>query len=274
MVTRHNRPEMDASHTVEELRALLSERTSEATRLRRRIEELENLGARFLASASHAVMNPITIIRSYLEVLLSDLGAGISSDQTEFVRTALSATLKLNRLVDGIVELAALELGVAELEIASVDLGRIVGGATEAHAAEAEASGIELSVAITPNLPRVNADANRLKSSIGEIVSNAFQATPPGGRVELTALLRGGEVVVRVADTGRGIPRDRLDEVFEPFVRLPRGEDEHRPGAGLGLSIARRQIEAMGGRIEMSTEVGRGTAVEIVLPASTDEVPA
>jgi len=272
MVTRRNRPETDASRAVEELRALLSEKTSENTRLRRRIEDLERLGTRFLSSASHAVMNPITIIRSYLEVILSDLEGGLSSDQIEFVKTAHTATLKLNRLVDGIVELAALEMGAAELETAPVEIGRLAAEESGSQAPVAEAAGIDLCVTITPDLPRVSADSGRLKNSIGEIVSNAIHATPPGGRVELTALRRGGEVVVRITDTGRGIPEDQLDDVFEPFFRLPREEGERRRGAGLGLSIARRQIEAMGGRVGFSTEVGRGTTFEIVLPASNEDV--
>jgi len=272
MVTRRNRPEMDAPHTEEELRILLSEQTFEVTQLRQRIGDLELLGTRFLASASHAVMNPITIIRSYLEIILSDLEAGLSSEHIEFVKTAHSATLMLNRLIDGMVELAALEMGAAELEMATVKAGNLVAEVSRSHAPSAETAGIEFCVSITSDLPRVRADDDRLRNAIGEILLNAIQWTPRGGRVEITAARRGADVVIGVTDTGRGIPEDQLDEVFEPFVRLRRREGELRRGAGLGLSVARRQIEAMGGGVGVSSEVGSGTAFEILLPASTEDV--
>jgi two-component system sensor histidine kinase BaeS len=213
-------------------------------------------------------MNPVTIIRSYLEIMLSDLEGGLSSDQIEFVKTAHSATVTLNRIIDDVVDLAALELGAAELQMVTVGVDEVVEEVGGSHAPSVEAGGIEFSVSIASNLPRVRADADRLKNAIGEILSNAVQSTPRRGRIGITAERRGTDVVIGVTDSGRGIAEDQLDAVFEPFVRVPRKEGEPRRGAGLGLAIARRQIEAMGGRVTVSSQVGSGTIFEIVLPAS------
>jgi len=269
MVTRRNRPEIDASHTEEELRTPLSVRNSEVAELRQRIRDLEFLGTRFLSSASHAVMNPVTIIRSYLEIILSDLEGGLSNDQIEFVKTAHSATVTLNRIIGGVVELAALELGAADLQISAVDVNDVVEEVSGSHAPSVEAEGIQFFASIASNLPRVRADADRLKSAIEEILSNAVQSTPRNGRIGITAERRGTDIVIGVTDSGRGIAEDQLDAVFEPFVRLPRKEGEPRRGAGLGLAVVRRQIEAMGGRVTVSSQVGSGTVFEIVLPVST-----
>jgi signal transduction histidine kinase len=211
-------------------------------------------------------MNPVTIIRSYLEIILSDLHTGLSDEQVEFMKSALAAALRLNGLIDSIVELAALEIGAAEIDFKTVDVGALVVEACQAKMKTAESAGVELCLPVDPHLLRVRADGDRLRSTVAELVTNAIQSTPRGGRVEVSLMQRGSDVVIGVSDTGTGIPEDLLSTAFEPFVRLPAQEGVSRRGAGLGLSLAQRNIDAIGGRIEVSSEVGSGTSFEIVLP--------
>jgi signal transduction histidine kinase len=267
MVTRSNRTESDAARTADELRELLQARTLEAAELRRQLTDLESRGTAFLIAASHAVMNPLTIIQSYLEVVLSDLGGGLSDQQTGFVKTAHAAALKLHRLIDDLVEFAALELGAAELEMSAVQVGDVVSDVCASFLQAAEKGGIEFSVSITPGLPRVQADAARLRNAVDALVSNAVRLTPRGGRVMVTVLLRDNDVVVGVEDTGPGIPEDRHEQVFDPFFKLARRDGDPPGGAGLGLSLARRQIEVCGGHIEVASTDGEGCAFSLVIPA-------
>jgi signal transduction histidine kinase len=216
-------------------------------------------------------MNPLTVVQSYLEILLSDLQDGLTEQQLEFASAARSAALKLNRVVHQIVELASLELGVAELDSRAVDVGPLVRGVCEAHASEAETGRVELSTSIAPDSPPVRADPERLRSAIDAVVVNAVQWTPPGGRVEVVTSIREAHLVVSVTDAGPGIAEEKLRLVFEPFTRFS-GKDGAAPrGLGLGLSVARLQIDAMGGGIGVTSSVGGGSRFEILMPTIADE---
>jgi len=270
MVARQNRPEIDAASTEEELRRMLAASALEVEELQKKIRDLEARGVQFLSSASHALMNPLTIIQSYLEIVLSDLQGELSDEQFQFIETAHTAALRLHRLIDNLVELAALELGVADIVLGAVAVGDVVTEVCASHAPSAAAGGVELAFTVGPDLPRVRADAKRMKDALDAVVSNAVQWTPRGGGVEVTASLCNGDVVVGVADTGPGIQECYLEQVFDAFVRLPRESGEPARGAGLSLSIARRWMEAMGGSLEVSSTLGRGSSFELRIPALTE----
>ncbi len=272
MVTRHNRPEMDALGTQEELRRLLAESALEVEELRTRVRDLEGRGVQFLSSASHAVMNPLTIIQSYLEIVLSDLTGGLSDEQVQFIKTARTASLRLHRLIENLVELAALEMGAADIVLDAVAVGDVVTEVCASHAPSAATGGVELAVTVESDLPRVRADANRMKDTLDAVVSNAVQWTPRGGRVQVTIALHDGDVVVGVADTGPGIQECHLEQVFDAFVRLPRANGEPPRGAGLSLSIARRRMDAMGGSLEVSSTLGTGSLFELRIPALSEDL--
>jgi signal transduction histidine kinase len=271
MVTRNNRPKNDAAHTVDELRDLLQTRTLELAELRREIIDLEARGAAFLSAATHAVINPLTIIQSYLEMVLTDLRGGLSDQQTAFVETAHAAALRMRRLIDDLVELAALQVGAVELEVIVMQVGDVVADVCAMFAPAAEKGEIEFSVSITPDLPPVQADPTRVRSAVAAVVSNAVRLTPRGGRIHVSVSLSDRSVVIVIEDTGPGIPADRLEEIFEAFVRLPRRQGETPGGAGLGLSLAQRQIEAFGGHIEVSSSVDEGCSFSLVIPAMTED---
>lgn len=262
---------MNDSSTEEELRLLLEQRSCEVDELRQQIRDLEERGAHFLSDAAHAAMNPLTIIQSYLEILISDLPTGLSAQQIGFIEIAHEAALRMRRVIDGLVEFAALELDAAELQLASVSVEDVVTDLCSAVQPIAERAEIDLSVSISSPIPEVEADADRLGAAVREVLSNALRATPPGGRIAVDVIHENHNVVVRVSDTGPGIPDDQLERVFEVFHRLPRLPGESSRGAGLGLAVARRQIEAIGGRIEVSNHPGAGSTFSLVIPALQGE---
>jgi len=266
MVTRHNRPEIDAACSEQELRRLLAESASEVEELRKKVRHLETQGVQFLSSATHAVMNPLTIIQSYLDIVLADLRGGLSDEQLQFIATARTASLRLHRLIESLVELAALELGAVEIELDAVAVGDIVAEVHASRAASVSEAGLELEVSIPADLPPVRADADRLRGALDALVENAVQWSPHGGTVRVAAAASDGDVVVSVADSGPGIPERRLNDVFDAFARLPRESGEPPRGAGLSLSIARRQMDAMGGSIEVSSNEGNGSTFTLRIP--------
>lgn len=273
MVTRRNRPETKAADTEEELRLLLEQRTREVDELQQHIRDLEARGARFLSDAAHAVMNPLTIVQSYLEIIISDLPEGLSPQQIEFVETARVAASRMRRMIDGLVELAAIELGAAEFELCGLAVEDVVTGVSSAVGPAARNAGVDISTSIPPHLPRVRADACRLANAVEAVLSNAIRVTPRGGRITVTAAHRGETVVISVADTGPGIPDDQLQRVFDAFARLPKRPGDPAQGVGLGLTVARRQLEAFGGRIEVSSTLKQGSTFSLEIPVFREDAP-
>jgi two-component system sensor histidine kinase HydH len=125
---------------------------------------------------------------------------------------------------------------------------------------QARQAGIELEQALPPSLPDIRADRDRIKQVLLNLVLNAIEAMPTGGRLTLGAAASSAALTLRVTDTGSGIPPELLPRVFEPYVTTK------TRGLGLGLAIARRIVEAHGGRIEAESQVGQGTSFRVTLP--------
>jgi histidine kinase len=131
---------------------------------------------------------------------------------------------------------------------------------------QAEARGVGLNIDAPPNLPRVFADHQQIQRVIINLLTNAIRATPAGGMITVRGAQRGSEVVFSVTDTGAGIPREYLSRIFEPFVQVPNAP---QGGSGLGLTIARRIVEAHGGRLTVQSEPGRGSTFTFTVPLGT-----
>ena len=129
---------------------------------------------------------------------------------------------------------------------------------------QAEAKGLTLRVSAPGERSQVSVDRVQIERVISNLVTNAIRATERGGTIDVSAMPRGGFVAISVRDTGRGIPPDYLDRIFEPFVQAPNAA---AGGAGLGLSISRRIVQAHGGRLQISSEANVGTTVRVSLPA-------
>jgi signal transduction histidine kinase len=139
--------------------------------------------------------------------------------------------------------------------------------AVEGLRLQIEAKAVALHVDVEPDLPRVFVDRAQIERVISNLVTNAARATPDGGSITVSAAPRPGAVAISVADTGVGIPREYLAKIFEPFEQVPSGPGG---GAGLGLTISRRIIEAHGGEISVQSEVGKGSTFTFTVPIAEE----
>jgi NtrC-family two-component system sensor histidine kinase KinB len=172
---------------------------------------------------------------------------------------------RLEKLTKDLLDLSRIESGESEPRLAAVPASRLVKDAIEPLRLQVEAKGIELTVEAAPDLPQVRAERAQIERVLANLVTNAARATARGGRIAVTAEARGDAVLVAVADTGRGIPKEYLPRIFDRFVQVrnvPPG------GAGLGLAISRRIVQAHGGQIAVQSEPGRGTTFTFTLPAA------
>ena len=226
--------------------------------------------SRFLATMSHELRTPLNTVIGFSEAITRELaGSSATAAQYigEFSGAIHGAGQQLLRQVNAILDVARLEAGRFELQSEPVDVASLFDGCLRQNHMSAEAAEISLDATDTHRLPAFSGDAQRMAQALGHLVGNALKFTGPGGRVTLSAGLTDDEtLVIRVADTGIGIPDADLQRVFEPFVQLDASLARRFQGAGLGLYISRALIEAQGGRLVLTSQAGEGTVAEIRIP--------
>lgn len=224
----------------------------------------------FVATVSHELRTPLTSIVGYVDVLLEDVEE-IPEDAKPFLLTVQRNARRLHRLVDDLLS-DALKLGKAEIHLGRISFAAVVrASAIEAEKA-AHRAGLEFDFKVGRAILEIQGDSERLAQVIDNIFSNAIKFTPRGGLVSGQAQREGRDAVVRISDTGRGIPPDELEAVFQKFFRSPGVQVDAIPGTGLGLAISKTIVEAHGGSIDVTSTVGVGTTFEVRVPLAGPRV--
>jgi signal transduction histidine kinase len=223
-----------------------------------KLEESDQLSRNFLMSVSHELRTPLTAIRGHVAALRE----GVLDDE-ESQRRSLEViseeALRLERLVGDVLDLAKLDARRFALLREEVDMRALCERAYANFAEEARARDIDYELVLGEGAVLVT-DGDRVLQIVSNLLANALRATPAGGRVDLGLAASNGEVSVAVADTGPGIAPDEVERIFRPFWSGDGG------GTGLGLTIARELALALGGRLELDSEPGRGSRFVLVLP--------
>ena len=238
---------------------------ADETALRGHAEGLLAANRNLVSNISHELRTPVAIVRGHLEAALDDPGHA-----PESLRIAMRETDRLERLVDDLFQLSRLESKRLEVERVPLDLAAV---AREAVESLAEPARREAGVTILCNAPRVPlpaiGDRPRLVQVAQNLLRNAIRHTPEGGLIMVEAALGDPHTtILRVTDTGEGIPPEHLPHVFERFYRADAARTRASGGAGLGLAIARELVEAMGGAIIVTSPAGEGASFTIRLPAA------
>jgi len=235
--------------------------------LRERAEALEaadRLKSEFISTVSYELRTPLNTIIGFAELLAKQYFGALNKRQSEYCADILSASERLLAIVNDILDLASIDAGRMTLEVAPVDPAALMADASQIMGDLARERDLTLAIGAAP-CPPIAGDERRLKQALCNLVSNALKFTPPGGRVDLAAVLEDGWVALSVADNGAGIPAADRGRVFREFER---GNDAEarRTGAGLGLSLVKRIVELHGGSIALESELGVGTKVTCRLP--------
>jgi PAS domain S-box-containing protein len=233
----------------------------------------------FLAVLAHELRNPLAPVFYALRLLDEK---PLDDPNRWYIRRIVDRQMRrLARLIDDLLDVSRIRTGKVELRKARVDLNSVVGHAVEVARPLAEDRGHGLDVSLPPEPVWLEADPVRLEQVFNNLLSNAVKFTEEGGSISLAAERQGQEVVVRVRDTGVGIPPDLLPRIFDLFTQGDRSLDRVRDGLGIGLTLSRRLVELHGGTIEAYSEgVGRGSEFVVRLPAflhhtaPPDEAPA
>jgi two-component system, OmpR family, phosphate regulon sensor histidine kinase PhoR len=229
------------------------------------LRRLERVRRDFIANVSHEFKTPLTAIQGFAETLLNG-ALDDRANRRRFVEIIREHARRLARLTDDLLKLSRIEAGRLELEIRPVPVEALVGGCVETARFKAEAKGIEIHVELKKGIPAIRGDSVQLGEVLQNLLDNAVQYTPSGGRIEVISCANGHDVVFTVADTGIGIPEADLERIFERFYRVDAARSREAGGTGLGLSIARHIVDAHGGRIWVESAVGLGSRFHFSIP--------
>lgn len=222
----------------------------------------------FSSTVSHELRTPLSAIRMAVDLVGSRPSATADGQSMKFLDIARKNVDRLNRLIGDILGLSKLQAGADPLARRPDDLNRIVREAAEVQELAARGKGLEFVVKADPALPRAEVDGDRLSQVLNNLLNNAVKFTEHGSiMVETKSLPVEGQVEVAVRDTGRGMPADSLDKIFEKFFQLGSAQ-ERVGGTGLGLSICREIVQQHGGRLWAESEPGKGSAFIFRLPVS------
>jgi len=224
---------------------------------------LETIRRDFVANVSHELKTPLTVISGFAETLLDhDLSV---TQRQQFVGTIQANVVRMQRIVDDLLDLARYESGGWVPNPVSVDVNAAAAEALALVQGEATRKKLDLRATIAPAAERATADPTALRQILQNLVENAVRYTPTGSVTVFTEPKENG-TVVGVRDTGIGIPREHLPRIFERFYRVDAGRSREVGGTGLGLAIVKHLAEAHGGSVRATSTVGGGTEIAVFFP--------
>jgi PAS domain S-box-containing protein len=245
------------------------ERAIQNARRLAEVEALSRAKSQFLASMSHELRTPLNAIGGYAELIEMGLGGAVTEQQREYLTRIRTSQQHLLRIINDLLNYSRIESGRLDYEQAPVSLPAVIETVTAMVTPQVTGKNITLE---TPACGEVVAMGDRLKIEqvVLNLLSNAVKFTPSGGRITVSCALSGEQATLAVTDTGPGIPADRADDIFEPFVQLGRSLSSGHEGAGLGLAISRDLARNMGGDVTVKTAPGEGAAFTLRLPKAAE----
>jgi len=223
----------------------------------------EQLRKNMVSDVAHELRTPLSNIRGYLEAARD----GIVVPDGEWVDNLFDEAMLLNRLIDDLQELAQAEAGHLLLELAAVNLGQVIQSTVDTLLPISLKLGLELTCEIPTDLPDVTADSQRIGQVLRNLINNALDYTPAGGRITIQARVDGAFVRVAVIDTGSGIASEHLPFLFERFFRADPSRSRSTGGAGLGLAIVKQLVQAQGGQVGVESTLNQGSTFYFTIPA-------
>lgn len=259
----------DATTQGDELDMLKSQFTVMASRIKQqmtRLKENDQQRREMIANVSHDLRTPLTTLHGYLETLVLRMDRLDVQEQSQYLNIAIGHSQRLSQLVDELFELARLDSCETEITIEPFSLGDLIQDVAQKFHLRAQQNNIHLEFMNDPSDVWVNGDIAMIQRVLENLIENALRHTPDGGRISLGFIEQGDQVVVKVEDSGHGIPNDELEHIFERFYRVEKSRGDEDRSSGLGLSIAKRILEIHGSTIAVESALNQGTTFTFPMP--------
>ncbi|MGE5399214.1 MAG: ATP-binding protein [Ignavibacteriales bacterium] len=247
----------------------ITEQLTNEERLRKayqRETHINKLKSSFLANMSHEIRTPLNAIVGYSELIEDDVVAGNMESAAELFPYLKEGYARLLKLVDNILEVSLIESGETEFEISRTRIGEVLRNVYQEMMSSAVEKTMKFDLEIEDENLSINADRQKLEKIISVLTDNAIKYTEPKGRVLLKAKLDTGSAKIIISDTGKGIKKENLTRMFEPFAQEDEGHKRQFEGAGLGLTIAYNLTKMMGGVLKVDSLIDEGTTITLSFP--------
>jgi signal transduction histidine kinase len=232
----------------------------------RRLRELDELKGRFFANISHELRTPLTLLIGPLETIRSEHTLQNDPRLVDLLDTMHANGMRLLKLINDLLDLVRLDAGGLQLHRTSIDVSVFVPGILRSIRSLAEGKGIHLAHHVAPDVPPVSADPDKLEKVFLNLLFNAVKFTPAGGKVEVRAFRDADQVTFQVSDSGVGIPKEQIPNVFDRFWQGDTSAQRRYQGAGIGLALVKELVEAHQGSVSVESRPGTGTTMNVRFP--------
>jgi two-component system, OmpR family, phosphate regulon sensor histidine kinase PhoR len=230
-----------------------------------RLKKLEKIRVDFVANVTHEIRTPLTAIIGYLETINAGALNNID-DAKKFIDISLKQARRLNRLVEDLLIISKVELGEIKLHFESISIRDVFLGVMPLFEVKAGLKKLNIQNNLQENIPHILADRDRLTQILVNVLDNAVKFTPEEGGIVIDAGQKDNDVELTIKDTGIGIPKEEVQRLGERFYRVDRSRSRDLGGTGLGLSIVKHLMIAHGGKMEIESQLSRGTKVSLFFP--------
>jgi len=240
--------------------------TLEKSRLYEQVVAYNDLKNKFLGIAAHDLRSPIAVIKGYADLFLDGLLGDLTSGQQGPIHAISQYCEKMLALINDLLDVSAIESGHLSMERQEIDLMAYLKENAQGSTLLAHAKSIEFVLEVPKDLPRISMDPHRIDQVINNLITNAIKFSQPNSRIVLRAVSLEGAVAISVTDQGQGIPREEISKMFRYFGRTNVLPTAGEKSTGLGLAIAKRMVEAHGGKIGVESQPGHGSTFTFTLP--------
>ncbi len=252
------------SHRLKISNTQLNNMNVELQQVNAQLIQLDQMKSQFVSQASHDLRTPLTAIKGSLDNLLLGIAGDLNEKQQKIMTRATNSVDRLTNLINDVLDLNRIETGRIVLEKTNVPFGSLVENSINENKPAAEQKRIQLTANLETD-PTIHADAGKLERVVGELISNAIKYTSEGGSVEVSLTQSDDKVILSVKDSGIGMTKEECEKIWERFYRT-NASKTFAKGSGLGLSIAKELVEMHGGKLEVESEVGKGSTFTMQMP--------
>ena len=248
----------------------VAERTHALKVANEKLEEASQLKSQFLANVNHELRTPVSAIIGYGRLVLRETEGQIAVLQRENLRDLLHNAERLLNQIDSLLDFAKIEAGKMEVRVEPVYVSEVIHGAISTIEPSLNGGGVRIIREIAPGIPALNTDREKLRQIILNLLDNAVKFTERG-EIRISAWQQNGSLTLVVSDTGIGIEKKDLDQIFEKFHQGDLSSSKKYRGTGLGLAIVKNFVNLLGGEITVESEVGKGSVFTVTLPMDYHE---
>lgn len=236
------------------------------------LKRLNEIKTNFLSVVSHELRTPLASMLGYMELIEDGLAGPVTSEQGEYLKHMKRSGRQLRSLVDSLLDTVQMEAGELTVHCEPMELDAAIRQSADTLRSLLDKKSLALSLELPDDPTWVMGDAERIGQVLVNLIGNAIKFTNDAGKIRIELVRDGERACVRIADTGIGIPSDKLPHIFEPFFQVDGTLTRRHGGTGLGLAITKQLVEAMQGEITVQSREGQGTTCEFCLPLTRDPI--